>query len=140
MDSGAADLATADLNNLNLRSDYKGRGKLTADNGSSLSISRVGSSVMNSSSQPLLLNILCVPRITKNHISVSRFTRDNNVIVEFFSNCLLVKDKTTRKVLLKGTLKDGLYQLAAKVTSKCCCFLLFFRQNKYCLEMYYFHC
>ena len=53
-------------------------------------------------------------QITKNLISVSKFTKDNNVIADFFSNgCLicLIKDKTTKQVLLKGTLKIGLYQL-----------------------------
>ena len=85
---------------------------MTVGNGSSLSISHIESSIFHKSSCPLYLNnILHVPRITKNLISVSKFTRDNNVVVEFFSDYLLITDKTMRQVLLKWMLKDGLYQL-----------------------------
>lgn len=80
--------------------------------GNALPISHVGSSLIASQSHPLLLNnVLHVPQITKNLISVSKFTKDNNVIAEFFSDGCLIKDKTTKQVLLKGTLKRGLYQL-----------------------------
>jgi len=48
----------------------------------------------------------------KNLISVSQLTRDNNVIAEFYSNSCLIKNKGTRSVLLRGLLKDGLYQLS----------------------------
>lgn len=85
---------------------------MTVGNGSSLSISHIESSIFHKSSRPLYLNnILHVPQITKNLISVSKFTRDSNVVFEFFSDYLLIKDKTTRQVLLKWMLKDGLYQL-----------------------------
>lgn len=77
-----------------------------------LSISHVGSSVINSSSQPLYLNnIRRVLQITKNLINVSKFTRDNNIVAKFFSDYLLIKDKSSKQVLLRGMLKDGLYQL-----------------------------
>ena len=59
----------------------------------------------------LVLNeMLHVPAITKNLISVSRLTSDNNVIVEFSSSDCFVKDKVTRRKVLHGTLKEGLYQ------------------------------
>ncbi|XP_031283016.1 uncharacterized protein LOC116141679 [Pistacia vera] len=56
-------------------------------------------------------DILCVPKITKNLLSISKFTKDNNVIVEFDANCCIVKDKSTGAMLLQGDLKGGLYQL-----------------------------
>ena len=49
--------------------------------------------------------------ITKNLLSISQFTNDNNVIVEFYADCCYVKDKISRKVLLQGILRNGLYQL-----------------------------
>ena len=52
-----------------------------------------------------------MPKITKNLISISQFTKENNVIAEFFSYGCLIKDKVTRQVLLRGSLKTGLYQL-----------------------------
>lgn len=46
-------------------------------------------------------------------LSVSKFTVDNKVFIEFHSQFCLVKDSTTRKVLLKGNLdpSSSLYQL-----------------------------
>ena len=112
MDSGATSHVTSELGNLSISSDYKGKNKLCVGDVKALTISHVGSSLLSSKTQPLLLNnILHVPQITKNLISVSKFTRDNDVIIEFFSDGYLIKDKTTRQVLLKGTLKRGLYQL-----------------------------
>ena len=55
------------------------------------------------------LNILHVPAITKNLLSVHQFTLDNNVFIEFYPFFCLVKDNKTWHVLLKGTHIDGLY-------------------------------
>ena len=52
-----------------------------------------------------------VPSITKNLISISKFTIENDVIVEFDSTCCYIKDKKSRKIMLQGVLKDGSYQL-----------------------------
>ena len=72
----------------------------------------MGHSFVTTNYKSLVLNNkLHVPFIIKNLISVSKFTKDNDVIAEFYSDCCLVKDKNMRKVLLKGTLKEGLYQL-----------------------------
>ena len=56
-------------------------------------------------------HVLHVPKITKNLLSVSQFTKDNNIIAEFYSNCCLIKEKITRRVLLQGKLSDGLYRM-----------------------------
>ena len=112
VDSGATNHITADLNNLHVKDDYKGKGKIVVGNGHSLLISHIGSSQISSCAKPLLLNnILYAPAITKNLLSVSQITRDNHVFAEFHADYCLLKDKTTRKVLLRGRLKDGLYQL-----------------------------
>lgn len=52
-----------------------------------------------------------MPHLTKNLLSISQFTSDNNIVLEFDSSCCLVKDKTTRSVLLRGTLNDRLYKI-----------------------------
>ena len=114
VDSGATNHVTSDLQNLSIQQDYKGKGKLTVGNGSQLNISHIGDIFLHSSSsqKPLILhNTLHVPDITKNLISISQFTKDNNVVIEFFSDCCLVKDKATKITLLEGVLKKGLYQL-----------------------------
>lgn len=58
-----------------------------------------------------LENVLCVPKITKNLKSVSKLTQDNDIYLEFCSDCYFVKDIHTGKVMLKGVLKDGLYRI-----------------------------
>lgn len=58
-----------------------------------------------------LNNILHVPDSTKNLLSISQFLKDNSVVIEFFSTHCVVKDLTTQRILLKGVLKNGLYQL-----------------------------
>ncbi|KAL5758102.1 hypothetical protein ACOSP7_020713 [Xanthoceras sorbifolium] len=58
-----------------------------------------------------LTQVLHVPQITKNLLSISRFIVDNNSLAEFVNGCCLIKDKVTKKILLRGVLRDGLYQL-----------------------------
>ena len=60
-----------------------------------------------------LHNVLYVLEITKNLLSVSKLIVDNNVIVEFDANYCYMNDKLTRKILLRGKLRDGLYQLSS---------------------------
>ena len=95
MDSGATDHVTATYNNFNQKVDYKGKGKLTIGNGSQLAIEHVGSSSFHSHKPLNLHNILHVPEITKNLLSISRFTCDNDVNVEFTCDACFVKDRTT---------------------------------------------
>lgn len=60
--------------------------------------------------QPLpLKNILHTPSISKNLISISKLTSQNDITIEFDSTFFSVKDKKFKKVLLQGRLKDNLY-------------------------------
>lgn len=55
-------------------------------------------------------NLLHVPQITKNLISVSKFAKDNNVYFEFHPSICCVKSQESDKVLVEGSLgDDGLY-------------------------------
>ena len=56
----------------------------------------------------VLKNLLHVPDIIKNFLSVSQFTAANKVL-EFHPVSFFVKDLSTQKTLLRGQLKDGLY-------------------------------
>lgn len=116
VDSGATAHITHDFNNLAVSSDYSGHEGLMAGNGNLVPISSIDSNFISvsysSSSDSLLLkNILFVPQITKNLLDISQFTKDNNVIIEFNSDSCFVKDKINHKLLLKGSLSKGLYQL-----------------------------
>ena len=48
-------------------------------------------------------DVLYVPEITKNLVSVFKLTPDNNIIVEFNTDCCYVKDKQIWKALLGET-------------------------------------
>lgn len=116
MDSGATNHITNELANLSMSVDYQGSESIMVGNGNLLPISSIGCSSIpldQSANSPYLLlnNFLFVPAIAKNLLSISQFTLDNNVIIEFHHDCCFVKNKTSQRVLLKGKLVNGLYQL-----------------------------
>lgn len=53
-----------------------------------------------------------VPKITRNLLSISKMTRDNNVIIELSIEQCVIKDKNNKSILLLGSPKYGLYQLS----------------------------
>ncbi|OIT30912.1 hypothetical protein A4A49_12719 [Nicotiana attenuata] len=110
-DSGATHHVTSDMANLSLQADYTGNDGLAVGNGMKLPISHIGSSILSTPTRPIYLNnILHVPQISKNLLSVSEITRDNNVHMDFHPYDCYVKDLQGWK-LLRGTLDDGLYRL-----------------------------
>lgn len=114
VDSGAMNHMTSDLQNLVIQDNYPGGATVQVGNGQTVPVSHTGVSFLNSdtSSRVLFLkNMLCVPHIATNLLSISQITKDNGVIVEFHSNHCLIKDKWTSEILLQGSLKDGLYLL-----------------------------
>ncbi|KAL5768000.1 hypothetical protein ACOSQ2_014783 [Xanthoceras sorbifolium] len=112
-DSGATNHVTSNASNLSSKQDYHGKDKIAVGSGSKLSIKHLGSSTLQTldNSAIVLKDILHVPAITKNLLSISKFTRDNDIVAEFYSNYCLIKDLKSKKTLLRGTLTSGLYQL-----------------------------
>lgn len=63
-------------------------------NGESLNISHIGDGCLVAGENKLKLdNMLCVPTIAKNLVSISRLTKDNNVFINFHDGYYLIKDK-----------------------------------------------
>jgi histone deacetylase 1/2 len=84
-------------------------------NGQGVSISSLGHSSFHSHHDPSvkleLKDLLHVPNISKNLLSVSKFAQDNNVIFEFHPYKCFVKSQASRQILLEGHVgADGLYQ------------------------------
>ena len=99
-------------NNLQNQAAYTGQDQLYIGNDQGMEILSTCNSVLSSQYKSFALNnILHVPAITKNLLSVHKFTLDNNVFIEFHPFFCLVKDNKTGQVLQKGTHKDGLYVL-----------------------------
>lgn len=96
MDSGATQHIAKDSSQLQQYVPYHGSGKVCVGNGHPepiFSVGHVSLKSFDASNDTLHMNcVLCVPSITKNLCSVSQFTKENGVSVEFFPHASLVKD------------------------------------------------
>ncbi|KAH9664249.1 Integrase catalytic domain-containing protein [Citrus sinensis] len=106
LDSGATHHLTNDMNNVNGAEPFAGNSKLIVGNGVGLCITHIGSVVLRmldalNYSDLKLNNILLVPKITKNLISISQLTKDNNIVVEFTNSFCFVKDKVKNSVMCR---------------------------------------
>jgi len=85
LDSGTSHHVTRDLANLTLAHDYTGNDKLVVANGKGLTITHSGSTSFPTFSSPLHLNnVLYVPDISQNLLSISQLCQSNFVSIEFF--------------------------------------------------------
>ncbi|CAA7046959.1 unnamed protein product [Microthlaspi erraticum] len=111
LDTGASHHLTSDLNNLSLHQLYNGGEEVTIADGSRLPISHTGSTFLPTHSHFLTLNdVLYVPNLYKNLISVYRLCNANQVSVAFFPAHFQVKDLKMGVRLLQGRTKDELYE------------------------------
>lgn len=99
-DSGASNHVFSDAGLLNQPKPYNGKDKLIVGNGSHLLISNIGDSYFTANRLLHLKHVLHVSSITTNLINISKFTKDNNVTIEFSSDFCVVKDMATKKPLL----------------------------------------
>ncbi|KAH9782940.1 retrovirus-related pol polyprotein from transposon RE2 [Citrus sinensis] len=116
LDSGATHHLTNDIN-MHVSEAFTGISKLVVGNGAGLDITLIGSAALkshnsNNASLTFKLNdILLVPQITKNLISISKLTKDNDVVIEFTNNFCFVKDNVRNLIILQGKAENGLYKL-----------------------------
>ena len=111
-DTVATSHMTYDKGNLQHSSIYNGYNHVIVGNGTRLKISHVGDTVLYSPHGKLNLHdVLVVPDIKKNLISVTKLTKDNSCFFEFRSFDFKIKDQTTGKILAIRHRKDGLYAL-----------------------------
>nr|KYP67039.1 Retrovirus-related Pol polyprotein from transposon TNT 1-94 [Cajanus cajan] len=113
-DSGASFHVTGEPQNIHQLEHFDGPDQIFIGNGQGLQINGSGTSIfispINSQFKFHLNNLLHVPLITKNLLSVSKFAKDNCVFFEFHANHCLVKSQDTNEVLLQGVVgADGLY-------------------------------
>jgi hypothetical protein len=111
-DTGATDHLTNELDKLHMKEQYQGKDHVHTANGAGMRITHIGQSILRTPSQPLhLKDVLHVPSVTRNLLSVKKFSRDNNVFFEFHPWYFFVKDRVTREILLRGGCRGGLYNL-----------------------------
>jgi histone deacetylase 1/2 len=118
-DTSATDHLTNELDKLHVKEPYHGQDHVHTANGAGMHITHVGQSTLPTSSHPLHLNnVLHVPSVTRNLLSVKRFSLDNNVFFEFHPWYFFIKDRSTRAVLLRGGCRGGLYHIDVSSISK----------------------
>lgn len=114
---------THDIHNIQQPVSYEGPDQVLVGNGQGLFIASTGSSCfpspLNSSDKLVLDNLLHVPHINKNLVSVSKFAKENNVFFEFNSDACFAKPHVTNKILLRGDVGvDGLYKFSNHLLKK----------------------
>ncbi|KAF5470482.1 hypothetical protein F2P56_010995 [Juglans regia] len=120
-DTGATLHMTNGVATLDNSVPYIGNQRVYIGNGTSMPISRIGSISSIVASHPLpLSDVRLVPSLTKNLLSISKLTRENNCSVTFSSFGFTIHDLATRTVMGVGQCEKGLYVLDcghASVTS-----------------------
>lgn len=89
-DSGASNHVTGSYENITNATEYGGKECVTIGNGDKLPITCIGSASLSNGKHVLHLdNVLCVPEIAKNLVSISKLAQDNNVFIEFHGDFCL---------------------------------------------------
>ena len=112
LDSSASHHLTFDARNMLTSSEFDGFDHVHISNGIAMAIEHIGNTTLHSKSSNTLFklnNLMHVPHITKNLISVSKFPLDNDVYFEFSPDKCDVKSQVTKTVLLQGKPREGIY-------------------------------
>jgi hypothetical protein len=109
--SGAPHHITSNLANLNLKAEeYGGFDQIRVGNGIGLSIKHIGTAQISTLSFKFQLNnVLHVPQIIKNLLSMHQFTKAIKTYFEFHPYKFFMKDQATGNTLLQGRSNHGLY-------------------------------
>jgi hypothetical protein len=117
-DTGATTYMTSDLAQFSLATPYSGSDMITTAGGSGLSISGIGSSILDVPQCSLQLKqVLHVPKLSQHLLLVYRLCKDNNCrfICDAFG--FWIQDKIMGNVLFKGLCRVGLYPIPFSISS-----------------------
>ena len=99
MDIEASHHVNWNLTNLSHHQPYEGSDDILLGDDSGLSTHTGSSKLPTASKSFYLSNVLCVPSIKQNLISISKFCKTNNTYIEFFPSSFVVKDLKTGGLL-----------------------------------------
>ncbi|KAJ0017556.1 hypothetical protein Pint_12201 [Pistacia integerrima] len=108
-DTGASAHMTPDPSQLDKVEPYHGKDCVVVGNGASLPITHTGT--LSPSPNFQLLDVLVVPRPTKNLLSISKLTSDFPFSVTFSHDNFVVQNRVTGMAVAKGKREGGLYVL-----------------------------
>lgn len=110
-DSGASQHMVQNVSQLDSVIPCSTTDQVTVSNGAGLPIAHVGHAHPHSASSDLhLKNVFHVPHLTANLLSVHTIMR---VLSFFYQSGFCIQDKATKKVLLQGKSRDGLYPISS---------------------------
>ena len=109
LDTGASAHMTPTPAQLHSSTSYTGSDSVVVGNGALLPISHIGTCYLNNSIH--LSEVLVVPGLTKNLLSVSKLTTDLPIDVVFTDNCFKIQHRENQHILAQGSRRDGLYVL-----------------------------
>ncbi|KAJ9557137.1 hypothetical protein OSB04_011751 [Centaurea solstitialis] len=113
VDSGATDHMTSSSSaNVSNPAPYMGTGNVSFGNGNVLPISHTGTTRV--SSNITLRDVLVIPRLTKNLLSVSKLTTDYPVDVLLSQPFFTIQDRRMKQPLAQGRCENRLYVLRTK--------------------------
>ncbi|PKU60575.1 Retrovirus-related Pol polyprotein from transposon TNT 1-94 [Dendrobium catenatum] len=119
LDSGASSHMTNAADNLTQATTYPGSDGVFIGDGRNIPIAHSGTSILPTPTRKLFLsNLLHVPDISHNLISISNLVQDNNISVTFDPMGFVFKDLTTNQPLLRGPCSAGLYRIVPPSTAK----------------------
>lgn len=111
-DSGCNSHVTADFNQFTHATEYVGDDQIVVGSGQSLPITHSGCGILKTPSSSIrLLELLRVPNISSNLLSVNRLCTDNNCLFIFYSDFFIIQDKSSGRIIFQGPNIDGLYPL-----------------------------
>lgn len=123
LDSRATNHLTNNLNNLSLYQPYEGEDHVTIADGNQLPMHHTGTGLLPTPSTTLKLhNILHVPSISSNLISVQKLAANNNCTITFDDHSFVIQDKVTKHLLFQGHHTNGLYHFSVPSSSSSHCF------------------
>ena len=95
IDSATSHNITGDIKNLSIHSEYDSTNEVLFGDGTGLTVTHIGSLALPTPKKIYHLHdTLCVPNIHKNLISAHRFTKPNDVFLEFHPFFFLVKARS----------------------------------------------
>ena len=113
---GTSDHLITNLNSLSVQSQYKGSKQVTVGNGQNLPINHIGNTSLSTKYHNFLLkDVLHVPRIAMNLLSIYKFCLHNNCSCHFDANKLTIQDVPTGRIIYKGFSENGVYPVYPKL-------------------------
>lgn len=106
VDSGASSHMTNSSSHLDSSSSYTGKDQVVVGNGNVLNISHIGNSIIYKSLT--LMDVLVVPHLTKNFLSISKLTHDSPVDFLLYDNFFSIQNCITKEIISKGRCQEGL--------------------------------